>query len=36
MNLEYFQKSKVISRKQARWLETFSAYDFVIEHVEGS
>jgi hypothetical protein len=35
-NLEYFQTSKVLSRSQARWLETVSAYDFVIKHWEGS
>jgi len=35
-NLEYFQTSKVLSRRQARWLETLSAYNFVIEHLEGS
>jgi len=26
----------VLSRRQARWSETLSAYDFVIEHLEGS
>jgi len=35
-NLEYFQTSKVFSRRQARWSDTLSAYDFVIEHLEGS
>ena len=35
-NLEYVQTSKVLSRRQARWSETLSAYDFVIEHLEGS
>jgi len=35
-NLEYFQTSKVHSRRQARWSEILSAYDFVIEHLEGS
>jgi len=35
-NLEYFQTSKVLSRRQARWSETVSAYDFVFEHLEGS
>jgi hypothetical protein len=30
-NLEYFQTSKVLSRRQARWSEVLSAYDFVIE-----
>jgi len=35
-NLEYFQISKVLSRRQARWSEILSAYNFVIEHLEGS
>jgi len=35
-NHEYFQTSTVLSRRQARWSETLSAYDFVIEHLEGS
>jgi len=35
-NLEYFQTSKVLSRRQARWSEILSAYDFVIEHWEAS
>jgi len=26
----------VLSRREARWSETLSAYDFVIEHLEGS
>jgi len=30
-NLEYFQTSKVLSRRQARWSETPSVYDCVIE-----
>jgi hypothetical protein len=34
-NLEYFQKSKVHSRRQARWAEILSSYDFVIQHLEG-
>jgi len=34
--LEYFQTSKVLSRWQARWSEILSAYDFVIEHLEGT
>jgi len=34
-NLEYFQISKVLSRRQARWAEILSSYDFVIEHLEG-
>ena len=35
-NLEFFHTSKVLSRRQARWSENLSAYDFVIEHLEGS
>jgi hypothetical protein len=35
-NLEYFQTSKVLSRRQARWAEILSAYDFKIEHLEGT
>jgi len=34
-NLEYFQTSKVLSRRQARWAEILSSYNFVIEHLEG-
>ena len=34
-NLEYFQMSKVLSRRQARWVEILFSYDFVIEHLEG-
>jgi len=35
-NLEYFQTSKVLSRRQARWSETLLAYDFVIQRLEGT
>jgi len=35
-NLEYFQMSKVLSRRQARWAEIVSSYDFVIEHLAGN
>ena len=35
-NLEYFQTSKVLSGRQARWSEVLSAYDFLIEHLEDS
>ena len=34
-NLEYFQTSKVLSRRQARWAEILSSYDFIIEHLDG-
>jgi hypothetical protein len=33
-NLEYFQTSKVLSRRQARSAEILSSSDFVIEHLE--
>jgi hypothetical protein len=35
-NLKYFQTSKVLSKRQARWLEVLSTYNFVFEHLEGS
>jgi len=35
-NPEYFETSNVLSRRQPRWSETLSAYDIVIEHLEGS
>jgi len=35
-NLEYFQLSIVLSRRQARLSEILSAYDFVIEHLEAN
>jgi hypothetical protein len=34
-NLEYFQTSKVLSRRQARCAEILSSYYFVIEHLDG-
>jgi len=34
-HLEYFQTSKVVSWRQARWVEIISFYDLVIEHLEG-
>ena len=34
-NLEYFQTSRVLSRRQARWAEILSSYVFRIEHPEG-
>jgi hypothetical protein len=34
-NLEYFQTSKVLSRRQARWADILSSYDFDIEPLEG-
>jgi hypothetical protein len=35
-NLEYFQTSQVLSRREARWSEVLLAYDFVIEHLKGT
>jgi hypothetical protein len=35
-NLEYFQTTKVLLRRQARWAEILSAYDFTIEHLDGT
>jgi hypothetical protein len=35
-NLEYFQTSKVLSRRQAHWAEILSAYDYKNEHLEGT
>jgi hypothetical protein len=35
-NLEYFRTTKVLSRRQARWAEILSAYDFTIEHLDGT
>jgi hypothetical protein len=34
-NLQSFQTSKILSRRQVRWSETHSACDFVIKHLEG-
>jgi len=34
-NLEYFQTSKVLSRRQARWAEILSSYDCTIQHLAG-
>jgi hypothetical protein len=35
-NLVYFQTTKVLSRRQARWAEILSAYDCTIEHLDGT
>lgn len=35
-NLEYFMTTKQLSRKQARWLEYFSRFDFKIIYRPGS
>jgi hypothetical protein len=35
-NLVYFTTTKVLSRRPARWAEILSAYDFTIEHLDGT
>jgi hypothetical protein len=35
-NLEYFQTRKVLSRRQACWVQILSPYDFTIEHLDGT
>jgi hypothetical protein len=35
-NIEYFQTFQVLSRKQTRWSEILSAYNFAIESLEGT
>jgi len=35
-DLEYFQTSKVLSRRQARWAVIVSSYNFVIEQLAGN
>jgi len=34
-NLEYFQTSKELSQRQARWAEILASYDFIIGHLDG-
>ena len=34
-NLTYFQSTKTLSRRQARWAERLSAFDFDIDYLEG-
>src|SRR6202012_6088985 len=34
-NLVYFTNTKILSRREARWAEILSAYDFTIERLEG-
>ena len=34
-NLKYFMDTTVLSRRQARWAQTLSAYDFVISYPPG-
>jgi hypothetical protein len=35
-NLQYFTTTKELTRRQARWSETLSAYDFKIKHCKGT
>jgi len=35
-NPEYFQTSKVLSQRHARWAEIVSSYEFVIQHLAGN
>jgi hypothetical protein len=35
-NLTYFTTTKELTRRQARWLETLSQYNFKIIHCKGS
>jgi hypothetical protein len=34
-NLEYFQTSKMLSQRHARWAQIVLSYDFVSEHLAG-
>jgi chemotaxis protein CheY-P-specific phosphatase CheC len=35
-NLEVFMTTKLLNRRQARWAEMLSGYDFVLDHIAGS
>ena len=35
-NLEAFMTTKILNRRQARWAEILSGYDFVLDHIRGS
>jgi DNA topoisomerase IB len=35
-NVEYFQKTKVLSRRKSRWADILSAYDLTMEHLDGN
>jgi len=35
-NLEAFMTTKILNRRQARWAEILSGYDFVLDHIPGS
>lgn len=35
-NLEYFQKSQKLSRRQARWAQFLTRFDFILEHKPGT
>ena len=34
-NLEIFMSTKILNRRQARWAEFLSGYDFVLDHISG-
>src|SRR5436190_7368487 len=35
-NLERFMTTEILNRRQARWAEILSGYDFVLDHITGS
>src|SRR4030095_7025515 len=35
-NLERFMTTKILNRRQARWAEILSGYDFVLDHIPGT
>src|SRR5437773_1056722 len=35
-NLERFMTTKILNRRQARWAEILSGYDFILDHITGS
>src|SRR5205814_4357840 len=35
-NLERFMTTKLLNRRQARWVEILSGYDFVLDHITGT
>ena len=34
-NIEIFMSTKILNRRQARWAEFLSGYDFVLDHISG-